>query len=444
MASFFFHGGDCTDETILPFVHRKAYLCCKHLIKEMKMDHFESYALKTVMLWSMDECNEEVLNADEESLYSLVHALLCKLMKGYEDEVVQHYFLPDVNLLEKYSSQECNAIYEKLKECQEDKQFVDIVWSSFELSAFHYYNPSFEVLLKTFLKLEIRCAIVVRQCYYLFVHQLFHGLRVGPKDESVFRLFIMLYHIIVFSNRNDLDFSNMSLDDIWVLCQSLYKFVKSLNGKLPDTKGLNCHPLDLYGRLHQNPYCQVSFTEAPRSKAAHDSNTIEQHFDQKIKIVEDAIKIEWWDYDEKFASLVSWIDQEPLKISEDISQKFRNLMFPEERQIQIEMFNFGLTIEKFGMTTPGKYLLFLTQHIFNNVYIYNIGMTDSKKKFWAFFLPEKSKELQRYDRKNSISIVLTWDENGRNYNYIPCEWLRVHNNWSTAVEWTHTLNGRTH
>ena len=85
----------------LPFVHRKAYLCCKQLIKCTGMDEIESYVLKTVMLWSMDECNEEVLNVDEESLYSLVYALLCKLIKGYKDEVVQHYFLPDVNLLAK-------------------------------------------------------------------------------------------------------------------------------------------------------------------------------------------------------------------------------------------------------------------------------------------------------------------------------------------------------
>ena len=51
----------------LPFVHRKVYLFCKRSIKNMKMDNLESYVLKTVMLWSMDECNEEVLNADEES-----------------------------------------------------------------------------------------------------------------------------------------------------------------------------------------------------------------------------------------------------------------------------------------------------------------------------------------------------------------------------------------
>ena len=112
-------------------------------------------------------------------------------------------------------------------------------------------------------------------------------------------------------------------------------------------------------------------------------------------------------------------------------------MFPGEHEIQIEMFNFGLTIEKFGITTPGKYLLFLTQHIFNNIHIYDKGMTDFKEKFCAFFLPGKIKELQRCDRKNSISIVITCGK--RIYDYIPCEWLQVHNNWSTAIEWTNTL-----
>ena len=73
------------------------------------------------------------------------------------------------------------------------------------------------------------------------------------------------------------------------------------------------------------------------------------------------------------------------------------------------MFNFGLTFKMFGVTTPGKYLLFLTQHIFNNLHIYDRRMTNSEEKFWAFFLPGKSKELQRYDRKNNISSVLTYD-----------------------------------
>ena len=422
----------------LPFVHRKDYLCCKHLIKGMRMDNFESYVLKTVMLWNMDECNEEVLNADEESLYQLVHALLCKLIKGYKDKVIQHYFLPDVNLLGKYSSQEYNSIYEKLKECQEDKQFVDIVCSSFGYYAFH--SPSFDVLLKTFLKLEIcdaiRCAIVIRQCYILFLDQLFHGLRVQPKDESVFRLFIMLYQIKVFSNRSGLCFINMSLDDIWVLCQSLFKFVKSLNDKLPEDRLLPQPCRD----LKQNPYCIDPFINYPLEKSIYiDSNTIEQRFDQKIKIVEDAMKNEWWDYDEIFASLVSWINQEALNIPEDISLKFHNLSRELELKMQIEMFNFGLTNEMFGFTTLGKYLLFLTQDIFNNRHIYDKGMIDSKETFWAFFIPGKRKELQRYDRKNSI-IFLSCFENEGKYDCIPRVWLDVHNNWSIAIEWTHTLN----
>ena len=209
----------------LPFVHRKVYLYCKHLIKGMKMDNFESYVLKTVMLWSMDECNEEVLNADEESLYSLVHALLCKLMKGYREEVVQHYFLPDVNLLAKYSSQECNTIYEKLKDYQENKQFVDIKPTLFELygeteciTVFHY-DSLFELLLKAFRNLEIcdiiRNAIVVRQCYFLFVETLFRGLRT---DIDILSLLQLSYQIKVFSNHSGLRFSNMNLNDIWVLC----------------------------------------------------------------------------------------------------------------------------------------------------------------------------------------------------------------------------------
>ena len=411
------------------------------------MDNFESYILKTVMLWSMDECNEEALNADEECLYSLVHALLCKLMKGYKDEVIQHYFLPDVNLLTKYSSQECNAIYEKLKDCQENKQFIDIksslskTYGQREYITVFNYSHSFEVVLKTFRNLEIsdtiRNAIVVRQCYFLFVDTLYLASSIDIDISSLIKL---LYQIKVFSKCSGLRFSNMSLDDIWVLCQSLFKFAESLQGKLPKRSVPNP-----FGNMYQNPYCRVFLTGAPRLKAAQDSNTIEQRFDEKIKIVEDAMKNEWWDYDEIFASLVSWINKEALKIPEDISLKFHNLMFPEEHLIQIEMFNFGLTNEKFGITTPGNYLLFLTQHIFNNIHIYN--MTDSKEKFWAFFLPGKIKELQRYDRKNNISSVLTYDDtvgkyhySGMNYNYIPREWLQVHNNWSIAIEWTHTLN----
>ena len=368
-------------------------------------------------------------------------------MKRYRDEVVQHYFLPDVNLLTKYSSQECIAIYEKLKDCQKNKQSVELHREIECITVFHD-DRLFEVLLKTFRNLEIcditRSAIVVRQCYFLFVEKLFLGL---SNDVDISSFLKLLYQIKVFSNRSGLRFSNMSLNYIWVLCQSLVMFVKSLKGKLPQENGYFLLP-DQSRRLHQNPYCRVFLTDVPRSEATHDSNTIEQRFDQKIKIVQDAMKNEWWDYDEIFASLVSWINQEALKIPEDISLKFHNLMDPDKHKLQIEMFNFGLTNEMFGITTPGKYLLFLTQHIFNNMHIYDKGMTDSREKFWALFLPGNSKELQRYDRKNSISIAVTCHEENvqkyhygpQNYNYIPHEWLRVHNNWSTAVEWTHTLD----
>ena len=332
-----------------------------------------------------------------------------------------------------------------MKNCQENKQFVDINYP-FNSPLFEIYGrigvfheTSFEVPLKTFQNLEIcditRSAIVLRLCYCLFVEMLFLELSYDTisKDTDTSGLLQLLYQIKVFSSRSGLRFSNMSLDDIWVLCQSLFKFVKSLKGKLPQENG-RLVP-DPSGHLHQNPYCRVYFTE---TKAVHDSNTIEQHFAQKIKIVEDAMKSEWWDYDEIFASLVSWINQEALKIPEDISLKFHNLMHPVEHKLQIETFNFGLTNEMFGITTPGKYLLFLTQQYFNNIHIYDKGMTVPKERFWAFFLPGKSKELQRYDRKNSISSVLAWYEN--TYNYIPREWLRVHNNWNTAIEWTHKLN----
>ena len=61
------------------------------------------------------------------------------------------------------------------------------------------------------------------------------------------------------------------------------------------------------------------------------------------------MKSEWWDYDEIFASLVSWINQEALKFPEDISLKFHNFMYPEEHKLQIEMFNFGFTNESLGL-----------------------------------------------------------------------------------------------
>ena len=413
----------------LPFVHRKAYLCCKQLIKYMKMDNFQSYVLKTVLLWSMDECNEEAVNVDEESLYKLVLALICKLMKGYEDEVVQHYFLPDVNLLEKVPH--CNSIYNKLKDCQKDKKFVGILLSSLKsfgiyefIPVFESNKPSCQVLFSKFRNLEIcdtiiRSAIIVRRCYFLLMKELFIGLR-DPHfnkeaDEYVFNLLQFLYQIKVFSNRSGLRFSNMRLDDIWDLCQSLIKFVKSLKGKLP----ISLYPYsntNAYGPLNQNPYCQDPSTEDPRLKVAYDGNKIEQHFDQKKKIVEDAMKNEWWEDDQIFSSLVLWINQEALKIPEDISLELRNIMCPEERQIQIEMFNFGLTDEMFGITTPGKYLLFLTQHIFNNLHIYN--MANSEETFWAFYLPGNRNALETYKRTSKISIVFT---NSGNYEYIPRE-----------------------
>ena len=72
-------------------------------------------------------------------------------------------------------------------------------------------------------------------------------------------------------------------------------------------------------------------------------------------------------------------------------------------KVEIEMFNFGLTNERFGITTPAKYLLFLIQHIFNNVKMYHKhnGTTDFEEQFWEFFIPDENNELQVFNRKHS-------------------------------------------
>ncbi|XP_057293158.1 uncharacterized protein LOC130621822 [Hydractinia symbiolongicarpus] len=80
-------------------VHRKVYLLCKSLCNKYFAEEIQSYALKTTLLWRLDEESEEGLNASEYKLYYLMKGVFKKLLEFYERKFLPNYFLPDSNIL---------------------------------------------------------------------------------------------------------------------------------------------------------------------------------------------------------------------------------------------------------------------------------------------------------------------------------------------------------
>ena len=439
----------------LPFVHRKVYLCCKTLLKKMNIKTIESYVLKTVMLWRMDKYSQDMLNCGEEKLYEFVYGLFHELLEGYQRRNIRNYFLPNVNLLLKSSAEELDFIYQKLKGYVEN--LSNFVLTSFQDIIHCKYIPCFKFKFRGLIEIcknvelddKTRCAVIVRECYHYIISDLYLGITKGWDNivpTVIHRTLQHMYIMKTFSSTNCPDYNNVSVDDLWKICQSLSDFITFLIDKLP--WNIERFPFrDSFEELKQNPYCQelqkllkcnyscISKSDIKQLwisgglgkniedfrnqtsevKSGVEDNiafwdntvTFQQHFDDfdtKQKIVEDSIKHEVWQYDKIFTNLVSMINKHAPLSPNDISGKYRERSREMRlQQVQIEMFNFGLTNEKFGITTPAKYLLFLIQHIFNNVKMYHKhnGTTDFEEQFWAFFIPDENNELQVFNRKHN-------------------------------------------
>ena len=87
----------------LPSLFRKVYLLCKTVTTEWKKKYeFPSYILKTVFLWTYENWQKTNNNYTENDLLAMMLDVFNYLLKCYENQNVQMYFIPEQNLLEQH------------------------------------------------------------------------------------------------------------------------------------------------------------------------------------------------------------------------------------------------------------------------------------------------------------------------------------------------------
>ena len=91
----------------------------KHLHLEIKGNQFSSYALKTVMMWHLEDTPEEEWSRD--NIFSHIQALFDRLSAALKKGILPNYFMPTVNVLGEYT----NDLLKKVMEAM-DKVTIDI------------------------------------------------------------------------------------------------------------------------------------------------------------------------------------------------------------------------------------------------------------------------------------------------------------------------------
>ena len=87
----------------LPCLFRKVYLLCKTITTEWKKKYdFPSYILKTIFLWTYENWQKTNKDYTENDLLTMMLDVFSYLLKCYENQNVQMYFIPEQNLLEQH------------------------------------------------------------------------------------------------------------------------------------------------------------------------------------------------------------------------------------------------------------------------------------------------------------------------------------------------------
>ena len=101
----------------LPWLFRKVYLLCKTVAAEWKEKYkFPSYILKTIFLWKYESWQKTNKEYTENDLLTMMLDVFVYLLKCYENQNVQMYFIPEQNILEQYSKTKRRELLNYLRE----------------------------------------------------------------------------------------------------------------------------------------------------------------------------------------------------------------------------------------------------------------------------------------------------------------------------------------
>ena len=94
----------------LPYILQKVYLLCKTLTSKWKDQYkFNSYLLKTVFLWMLEEWAKHSKTFKEDHILDMMADVFSYMLKCYKTGNLPMYFIPEMNLL-----QRCPVTFENL------------------------------------------------------------------------------------------------------------------------------------------------------------------------------------------------------------------------------------------------------------------------------------------------------------------------------------------
>ena len=84
----------------LSYVFQKVFLLCKNLTYHLKYFGLESYMLKTVFLWMLEEWAKRDNIYKEDNILDMMNEVFSYMLKCYKNKHLRMYFIPRINLLQ--------------------------------------------------------------------------------------------------------------------------------------------------------------------------------------------------------------------------------------------------------------------------------------------------------------------------------------------------------
>ena len=177
----------------LPHIQKRAYMICKLLNKNINWSHYQiprksffedakykypkesepikTYHWKTAAMWIMDGFDHEDIECEDDlKVYQRVKDLITFLYEAYKNRQLKNYFVPDMNLLVKFSEEALKDAEEELKKLLDDlpRRILDVISKFKNGKSVWYVNDS---CIETWVDIP---AIVLLDAYLSVLESVFY------------------------------------------------------------------------------------------------------------------------------------------------------------------------------------------------------------------------------------------------------------------------------
>ena len=461
----------------LPYVFRKVFLLCKILTYELKKQYnFESYLLKTVFFWMLEEWGKQDKIFKENDILGMMNEVFLYMSKCYEKKHLPMYFIPRINLLEQYQpvtthkEEFVEILDQKLRQLSDKKSMMIIVVKNFDEIFEHIKNQQFlnydyqivdrivdRMLYPQVKNFDLRCEKDVLQfqlnIYLSFLQTLsksvLHSDSVIPQD-----LHCNLYHIWVFGNKHFIE-KDLEFEFVMDYANSISEFLGNsktvrLNLELNE---LTCEPyiiyLERYFLAHSQSFLEqlslgdrevelqemlingsldkVLYSKLPSISSSEYQEYLNRFYfkDQlgsksRSEEVQKLIQtMFFFNKDEIFHNFVSTLNVQFMNeiiLKKDIANFARRKLLFE----MCEMYNYGFISSKFTLPTPAVYMSFLSQLALNKDSSRQIERDGRMFDKWGYILKEENSYTYRtYDDRLNNTFLLSLEGPEESYTEEP-------------------------